>query len=244
MSVARPRHLVVVDAEIVYDTTIDLTESDATGITDRIREWVNACPIDDIKAAYFGRIWLAMGYDSWAEWCDCELNGFKLPAIERREVVAELAGSGMSNTAISDVLDISKPTVARDLSGVTNVTPAEVTGQDGKTYTRPKPTQTQPKPESETTVIDGATIDAQTGEVIDDHQGPRRQKRPPVWEMAALLSRDVARLADKLETFSTDDRIGRDKTDVRNNIGWHLNRLNEVIAELTQKISESDQTGD
>lgn len=52
--------------------------------------WVNACPIDDIKRAFFGRVWLAMGYESWSEWCDCELDGFRLPAVERREVVIEL----------------------------------------------------------------------------------------------------------------------------------------------------------
>ena len=38
----------------------------------------------------------------------CLLIGFfKLPAVERREVVAELAESGMSGEAIADVLDVS-----------------------------------------------------------------------------------------------------------------------------------------
>jgi hypothetical protein len=66
----------------VYNTS-DLAESDAVEITGGIRAWVNACPIDDIKRAFFGRVWLAMGYESWSEWCDSELDGFKLPAVER-----------------------------------------------------------------------------------------------------------------------------------------------------------------
>jgi hypothetical protein len=47
-----------------------LAEFDARQITSRIRQWVKAFPADDVKRAFFGRIWLAMGYDSWAEWSD------------------------------------------------------------------------------------------------------------------------------------------------------------------------------
>jgi hypothetical protein len=48
-----------------------IAESEAQQITSRIREWVKAFPAEDVKLAYQGRIWLAMGYDSWAEWCGC-----------------------------------------------------------------------------------------------------------------------------------------------------------------------------
>lgn len=82
-----------------------------------------------------------MGYESWSEWCDSELGGFKLPAIERREVVAELAESGMSNRAISDVLDIDRKTVRRDMADQAGEKgPPEIIGQDGKTYQRPSTT--------------------------------------------------------------------------------------------------------
>lgn len=81
-----------------------------------------------------------MGYDSWAEWCDYELDGFKLPATERREAVVELADAGMSNRAIADALNVSRETVNRDVASPdTNVSPdREVTGQDGKTYSKAK----------------------------------------------------------------------------------------------------------
>jgi hypothetical protein len=123
----------VVDAEIV-----DLTEDEATAVTGRIRTWVKACPIEDVKRAYMGRVWLSMGYDSWAEWCDCELGGFKLPAVERQEAVAELAGAGMSQRSIADVLDISRNTVASDVAQTERPdTAPPVVGQDGKTYRHP-----------------------------------------------------------------------------------------------------------
>jgi hypothetical protein len=124
----------VVDAEIV-----DLTEHEATKITGRIRAWVKAFPAEDVKRAYFGRIWLPMGHDSWGEWCDCELGGFKLSVDERREVVTGLAESGMSNVAIGDVIGVS---VRRDKAASTFVEPDKVRGQDGKAYSnvpRPKP---------------------------------------------------------------------------------------------------------
>jgi hypothetical protein len=120
--------------KLVVDT---LTIPEAETITGRIRAWVRECPIDDIKRAYFGRVWLAMGYESWSEWCECELDGFKLPAVERRETVAELAESGMSNRAIADVTRVSEGTVRNDRkSGAQDYAP--VIGLDGRTYP-PKP---------------------------------------------------------------------------------------------------------
>jgi hypothetical protein len=136
----------VVEAEIA-----DLATDEAAEITSRIRGWVKQCPIDDIKRAYFGRVWLAMGYKSWSEWCDCELGGFKLrmglfpTSGGRREVVAELSESGMSNRAIADVIAVGKSTICRDRrelptvpNGTVDPTPTNVdvnrrvTGKDGR----------------------------------------------------------------------------------------------------------------
>ena len=132
----------------------DLTSDEAEAVTVRIRRWVNDFPIEDVLLAFRGRVWIALAYDSWAEWCECELGGLKLPAPKRREVVAGLASEGMSNTAIAEALDVSKPTVARDLSGVTNVTPDRL-GRDGKTYTSPEPKSTAPEPDP---VIDAEIV--------------------------------------------------------------------------------------
>jgi hypothetical protein len=115
------------DAEIVYGTGI-LTEGEALEITSRIRVWVNACPIADIKRAFFGQAWKALGYESWSEWCDSELDGFRLPSVERREVVKELAKPlpdrrKMSNRQIAEVVGVGTRTVDRDVSGASNGAP-------------------------------------------------------------------------------------------------------------------------
>lgn len=114
----------------------DLSESEAVEITGRIRAWVKQFPAEDVQRAFFGRIWIPMGYDSWAEWCDCELDGFRLRAPQRREIVAELAESGMSNRAIADVVGVSGQTVNNDVKSTAKnlaVDPDRTTvGKDGK----------------------------------------------------------------------------------------------------------------
>jgi hypothetical protein len=86
--------MTIVKAAVNGEIVADLTQAQAEAVTGRIREWVKGCPVGDIKAAFFGRVWLGMGYESWAEWCDCELDGFMLPTPERREVVEELSRGG------------------------------------------------------------------------------------------------------------------------------------------------------
>jgi hypothetical protein len=131
---------------VTVATAGDLTADEASEITGRIRAWVSDYPVADVKRAYFGRAWLAMGYESWQEWCAGELPGFKLPAVVRRDAVADLAKAGMSHRAIAEAAGVSRETVRRDVGG-TNVPPEPITGQDGKTYKRKaKPVSELPVP--------------------------------------------------------------------------------------------------
>lgn len=117
--------------------------------------------VDDVVRAFRGRIWVALAYDTWAEWCECELGGLKLPVPQRREIVAELSGAGMSNPAIADAIGVDQSTVYRDkeASGFASAKP--VTGQDGKEYSPPRPKpyapqavepETGPQQEAETAI--------------------------------------------------------------------------------------------
>lgn len=64
----------------------------------------------------------------------------------RAELVAWLAGEGMSNRLIADVIGVSDQTVNNDVNAAAkNLAPETVTGRDGKTYQRkPKPPAPQP----------------------------------------------------------------------------------------------------
>lgn len=93
-----------------------------------------------------------------------ELGGLKLPVPQRREVVSELAGAGMSNRAIADTIGVGHQTIGRDLAtgpcGPVDDTPRTTLGQDGRerSYPQPKPPAPEPEPE----VIDAEIVDPPT----------------------------------------------------------------------------------
>lgn len=124
--------------------TAPLTNSAARDLTDRIKGYVEAA-WDLIKQAYALRVWTALGYGSWDEYCAAEFDRahIRLPREERQEVVASLRDIGMSTRAIAAATGMDQSTVSRQLAGDANASPATVTGTDGKSYP-PKP----PAPDS------------------------------------------------------------------------------------------------
>lgn len=62
-----------------------------------------------------------------------------LTTKQRREVVAALWQEEHSLRAIAGVVGVSQEQVRQDLAGVTRVTPARVTGRDGKSYPAKRP---------------------------------------------------------------------------------------------------------
>lgn len=60
-----------------------------------------------------------------------------------------LREQGHSLRAIAGAVGVTAKTVHQDLTGVTSVTPVEVTGQDGKTYPAKRPTVIAAKDERE-----------------------------------------------------------------------------------------------
>jgi hypothetical protein len=88
-------------------------------------------------------IWLELGFNSWVAYAADALRiHMKLSVESRREYVFMLAGEGMSNRAIADVIGADESTVRADKkSGAGNPAPqdSKVTGKDGKTYERRQP---------------------------------------------------------------------------------------------------------
>lgn len=100
--------------------------------------------VNSIERIWSGRGWLALGYDSWDELCESEFSDMpRLGREQRAELVRSLRSLGMSTRAIASASGVSKDTVARDLRGVSDETPADpVTGNDGKTYQPTQPAKT------------------------------------------------------------------------------------------------------
>jgi hypothetical protein len=163
----------------------DLKITEAKAITARIRKWVKAIPIDDVQRAYEGRVWIVMGHGSWAQWCEVELNGFKLPVPQRRKVVDELDKRGMSQRSIAEVVGAARSTVQEDLKSTGRNRPLDqkITGQDGRKrnppkpkYAEPEPVYQEPEPEPTplTNVLDAAMDSA---EIQDEAVAIRNQSR-------------------------------------------------------------------
>jgi hypothetical protein len=103
----------------------------------------------DIADAYAQRDWAALGYLSWFAYVEAEFG----PALrgltrdDRREVVKDLRGQGMTTRQIAAATGASKSQVDRDLDHVSrNGTPETVTGSDGKQYPASRPVSAPPAP--------------------------------------------------------------------------------------------------
>ncbi|MGO1264481.1 MAG: hypothetical protein ACTMIV_15130 [Brevibacterium aurantiacum] len=123
-----------------------------------------------ISTAWRGRIWLALGYESWQDYLDEEFRDVSLrpPKELQEQVIAELRAAGMSTRGIASATDLSQPTVVRRLNepGDSNESPGKdepVIGLDGKQYERERP----PKPTSAPTPVGESIVDA---EVIEDDE--------------------------------------------------------------------------
>lgn len=135
-----------------------LSRSEAQSLTSEIQRGMRGLQELIIKA-YDGQAWTALGYASWDAYCDGELSGARpaIPRDERRELVSDLRGAGMTNRAIGSALGVTHPTVSADLkfSGknlpvnlsevsdsvvdeapVPSRDPFAVTGTNGKKYTQ------------------------------------------------------------------------------------------------------------
>jgi protein gp37 len=114
----------------------DLDAAAARAITDRICISLTMS-YEDLKVAYIGRAWIALGYVDWDAYTKAEFKKVgmvRLDPSQRREVVAELREAGMSTRAISSGLNISQSTVANDLptEQKNSVEPATVISLDGR----------------------------------------------------------------------------------------------------------------
>lgn len=141
-----PADLMPTDAE-----RYDSTPAEARERADRLRAGIvsYAQMRQDIADAYAGRDWIALGYDHWYAYVEAEFGEqlARLDRSERREAIGDLRAKGMSTRQIAKATGISKDTVHRAIqSGVSDETPATVTGSDGKRHPgsrpTPKPTQT------------------------------------------------------------------------------------------------------
>jgi hypothetical protein len=196
-----------------------------------------------------------LGFKSWPDYI-ADVARTEMPNIarsveQRRQVVALLAGEGMSQRAIADAVKVSQKTVDRDLDQVSHndspcpptdfadlPRPDTVTGRDGKQYpAKPKPRPDVPKPAAEP----GPQLSH------DDSVEPTPSTSPPHTldpEIVAARQRQLARFLDwVIQGDMVCSALTWDYTDMPaevaqlreagEHLAWISEELNGVITEYS-----------
>lgn len=217
--------------------TTNLAAVEARAITDRIKATISDA-WDLIEQAYATRVWDALGYDSWDHYCLTEFGTtrLRLPRDERREVIVSMREIGMSTRAIASATGLSHMTVARDLAGVTDVTPA-TPPMKKETVTAPAATETAPEPpptaRSKVTGTDGKTYAATAPSAK-----PRAPKKPTnIRGVIADALTDIARARNALTALNRDQITAQDE-EARRMWAANLSESIEALTGFTGKLTK------
>lgn len=232
------------------DSVMD--EANARRITERIRYTAMAArdSIEKLQRlvseAQQGQAHIALGYRSWTEYLSEVMgeNPMRLERDQRRDVVAWLAGEGMSTRAIAPIVGANFNTVARDLRGVSNDTPAPsptIATGEGVVIAEQRHVELPP-------------FDPATGEVIEvstpapkvvgidgkEYSRPQpanytpRADALPKQYLAAIVELDKA--LEKIEKLHSGDRFAANKKNValihKSDIQRAIHRLEQLETQL------------
>ena len=228
---------------------VAISPAQARELTDRIKVGVEAV-WQLVKDAYVSRAWEALGYDSWDDYCTREFGSsrIRLPREERQEVVSSMREIGMSTRAIAAATGTSRQTVSNSLNaGVKNLTPAPITGTDGKTYPasqpRREPVEPEPVVPEQTKSVDEPIGDIITSDDLAELNQPIEKPEPHKTEprAEAITSQFTSAIADLNRVLNKFNRITHDKNFPRNKekvAAMHRSDLIRAIDEL-QSIVEN-----
>lgn len=173
---------------------------DARERIDRIKAHVSAA-WSDIVEAYRNRDWITLGYADWDTLCAEEFGGARiaLPIEDRRAVVADLRGSGMSMPAIASAVGASVGTIHADLSTLKGSDlPDTVTGLDGRQRPATQPAKvTTTSRTTEATKVE-RNVDMATGEILDGQIPATEDRRPPAAPPVIPITEEQAEALDSL----------------------------------------------
>ena len=241
---------------------VDLNATDARVITDKIRGSMGDL-MELIGRAWIGRVWLALGYQSWADYIKGEFDRapLHLPRDERRAVAALLRGQGMSTRAIGAAAGVDQKTVVNDLATEENssvVPPDKIIGLDNKERPahppKPKPKPDVPKPAELTDdqiaelhrIADAIHEGRPWQEGLDTYEPPPDWWAPDWWQALGDTDRDnlVALVqASAAVQEAADNLVGADFLDGAAHVEAEIlqpvrDRLTAAIATLTRLVGQ------
>jgi len=196
-----------------------------------------------------------LGYASWTAYVSDAFSDepMRLPREERQQLVAMLAGEGMSTRAIAPIVGASHKTVARDIGAapVSNDTPEA----------NPVSFADQIARDVEEAVI----ANPQTGEVIDasevgsepvptakpitgldgkSYSAPvdREPRRRSLVDDAYKANTELWKAIERIRAIRADDRFTRNKADILAALQPSVDLASEVISDLgTTQINQEEK---
>ncbi|WP_378735998.1 hypothetical protein [Nocardia brasiliensis] len=224
--------------------------SAARELTDRIRAGVDAV-WELIMRAFTTRVWTALGYASWDEYCAKEFDTtrLRLPREQRREVVASMHEIGMSTRAIASALRSSTRTIGTDLGQVSSrTTPGTtVTGLDGKSYpavhTKPIHTSSPADPGLETS--SATTPPSSPGSSVAEPAAtsPPRTRRTSLPDSFWAATRELRKSIERLQRLSGDDRFDSYAAQLATQHYSDLIRARDAVQTVIDLLPQPDTEG-
>lgn len=144
------------------ELTSKFTADEARKLTEEIKSDYGSLQTK-IAAAWRGRIWLALGHESWQDYLDVEFQGVSLrpPKELEDQVLSELREAGMSTRGIAAATDMSQPTVYRRLEESTDSYESvdQVLSEDGRVRPASRPAAPAPAAEPEREIVDAEIVE-------------------------------------------------------------------------------------
>lgn len=188
----------------------DLTAEQARALTDDIRAGTPDVQrwLDMVTTAYVGRVWRALGHESWAAYLAAEHPSFpqlRMDPAARRAMTADMRDAGLPIRAIGAALGVGRSTVHRHLAGVPSGTPAAVTGADGKSYPSAQSTRDAPATARTTDAeLNRAARGILSARLLLDFWSARDAPGGPVCPLTAGDRLRLAFLEDDIEAALTE----------------------------------------
>lgn len=218
---------------------------EARARADRIRSGMRVLAEwqQDVIAAYAARDWDALGYATWDAYIDGEYgeHRVRLPREQRREIVAGMSAAGMSTRAIGAAVGVDQKTVVNDRAATeeNSSVPETVLSLDG----RERPAS-RPAPEPNIWIEPG-TDEVVDAELIDEPARPEppKPKRRPLPEAFIDAGRDLARIANRLQAITSDDRFPRNRQMVHGQMTELMIAMEQVagLVEAADLPSQEDE---
>lgn len=129
-----------VDGDQVSQSTHDEATLRAATIRVGIGRFIDIV-VPELAAAWAGRDWIALDYESWEAYVTGELgvDRLKLSRHGRQQAIGMFRVAGMSTRAIGAALGVDPKTVRNDIADGDIASPETVTGTDGRTYPATQP---------------------------------------------------------------------------------------------------------